>query len=224
MHHCDEDALAAAALGEELSADAAQHLASCAECAGQVSELSSIAQLASVGATEITAPPPQVWHNIQSQLAQAPGQTPSRSRPWWGLVAGAAAAFALGAVAINAWESAPEEQQVVAAAPLAALPEGPGGDQSGQAQVRQTAEGMVLTIAASGLANPSGYYEAWLLDPATGGVIALGVVPVDASAVTLPLPDGADLSVYSAVDVSDEPFDGNPGHSSVSVLRGVFTT
>lgn len=223
MHHCDENVLAAAALGEDLSAEESEHITSCGECARQVTELQSIAQLASVGAMESASPPPEVWQAIESRAFGVSHQRSHRTRTWWGLVAGAAAVFALGAVAVNGWDSDPG-QQIVAAAPLAALPEGPGGDQSGEAEIHQTDEGMVLTIAASGLANPSGYYEAWLLDPASGGVIALGVVPVDVSTVTLPLPDGADLSVYSAVDVSDEPFDGNPGHSSVSVLRGVFTT
>lgn len=223
MHHCDEDVLAAAALGEQLSPRDSEHLQACVECAQQVAELNSIVQLASVGAMEAATPPPEVWQAIESQVNGVGNQHSRRTRTWWGLVAGAAAVLTIGAVVVNNLESQPGEQ-VVAAAPLAALPEGPGGDQSGEAQVHQTDEGMVLTIAASGLANPSGYYEAWLLDPASGGVIALGVVPVDVTSVTLPLPDGADLSVYSAVDVSDEPFDGNPGHSSVSVLRGVFTT
>ena len=39
----------------------------------------------------------------------------------------------------------------------------------------------------------------------------------------LPLPTGVDLQVFRAVDISDGTLDGQPGHSSVSVLRGTLS-
>ena len=41
---------------------------------------------------------------------------------------------------------------------------------------------------------------------------------------TFALPAGLDLSEYPIVDVSDEPVDGNPAHSSVSIVRGTLAT
>lgn len=40
---------------------------------------------------------------------------------------------------------------------------------------------------------------------------------------TLPFPQGLDLAEYAIVDVSNEPYDGNPGHSSDSIARGELT-
>jgi len=37
-----------------------------------------------------------------------------------------------------------------------------------------------------------------------------------------PLPDDLDLAAYPVVDISEEPFDGNPGHSGDSIVRGVL--
>ena len=132
------------------------------------------------------------------------------------VVAGVVAGGALVAAA-DAWRSTPT---VVAAASLEPVPGGPVNGQTGVAQVRQAADGEVLTVDTTNLSAPTGYYEVWLLDPASGGMIAMGVVPGGTGTATLPVPPGLDLTQYVAVDISDEPMDGDPGHSAVSVLRG----
>jgi hypothetical protein len=38
------------------------------------------------------------------------------------------------------------------------------------------------------------------------------------------VPDGLDLTRYSLVDVSIEPYDGDPVHSRDSVVQGQLTT
>jgi hypothetical protein len=38
------------------------------------------------------------------------------------------------------------------------------------------------------------------------------------------VPAGLDLSGYPIVDISDEPLDGNPAHSSVSIVRGTLSS
>jgi hypothetical protein len=221
VHHCDDDSLAAAALGEDLTPSDAEHIAQCEECNSRVAEFFEVTQLASVGGTDLVTPPPQVWNDLDSRLFGDASTSRRSPRAWLALVAAAASVVTLASVLVSSFDG-PNNEQVVAAAQLAALPGGPGGAQAGEALVHQTPDGMALTISASGLTAPSGYYEAWLLDPVNGGAIALGVIPANAHSVTLPMPEGADLAVYTAVDVSDEPFDGNPGHSTVSVLRGVF--
>jgi hypothetical protein len=39
---------------------------------------------------------------------------------------------------------------------------------------------------------------------------------------TFALPEGVPLGVFGQVDVSAERWDGNPGHSTLSVLRGAL--
>ncbi len=113
-----------------------------------------------------------------------------------------------------------ESSQVTASAELTPVPGGPPGPQHGTATVQQTPSGPVLAVDTEDLPDPDGFYEVWLMDAATGGLIALGTVPGGRSVVNLPIPANANLSEFSTVDVSIEPLDGNPKHSAQSVLRG----
>ena len=64
------------------------------------------------------------------------------------------------------------------------------------------------------------FYELWLLNSADD-LVSLGsfrVPETGRTTVALPLPVDADR--FQFFDVSREPLDGNPGHSSESVLRG----
>jgi hypothetical protein len=51
-----------------------------------------------------------------------------------------------------------------------------------------------------------------------GGFLSLGALP--GSTGDFGVPDDVNLGAYSFLDVSDEPLDGNPAHSTVSVARG----
>lgn len=69
-------------------------------------------------------------------------------------------------------------------------------------------------------ARPGQFYYAWLLDPVTNKMLPLGQVGPGGTAsfeVSQAL-----LAAYSAVDVSLETDDGDPGHSPRSVLRAVY--
>ena len=90
------------------------------------------------------------------------------------------------------------------------------------AVLKQEAGADVLTVDVRGLnASPAAFYEVWLLSPDTNGLVALGVLgPADQG--TFEVPQGLDLSRYSVVDVSREPFDGNPAHSADSIVRGTL--
>ena len=57
-----------------------------------------------------------------------------------------------------------------------------------------------------------------LADPELHGMYAVGAVHTGTT--TLPLPAGLDVGSYPVVDVSVEPFDGDPAHSADSVARG----
>lgn len=64
----------------------------------------------------------------------------------------------------------------------------------------------------------SGYQEVWLIKPDLSGLVSLGVM--DTKSATFAIPPGLNLAEYPIVDVSDEPLDGNPAHSGVSIVRG----
>lgn len=65
-----------------------------------------------------------------------------------------------------------------------------------------------------------GYLEVWLLTPDVSGLVSLGVLTGGVADVAIP--DGLDLDTFSVVDVSVEPFDGDPAHSGESLVRGAL--
>jgi anti-sigma-K factor RskA len=81
-------------------------------------------------------------------------------------------------------------------------------------------------VTLSGLRPSEGsdFYELWLLGD-DGELVSLGSVRVpgsgQATLENLQLP--VDPGRFSFLDVSREPGDGDPGHSSISVLRGPST-
>jgi anti-sigma factor RsiW len=95
----------------------------------------------------------------------------------------------------------------------------PVGDAVGEAKVASSE----VKLAVRGLPRPPGsdFYEVWLFDPPTGRMLAVGVLPPNGKG-SYSLAPGADHG-YSAVEISLEPDDGNPNHSTMSVLRGSLT-
>ncbi|WP_026553659.1 anti-sigma factor [Arthrobacter sp. H20] len=65
-----------------------------------------------------------------------------------------------------------------------------------------------------------GYQEVWLIAPDLEQMYSLGVIGGGTSSFAIP--DSVDLAAFPIVDVSDEPLDGDPLHSGVSVLRGTL--
>jgi hypothetical protein len=74
-----------------------------------------------------------------------------------------------------------------------------------------------ITVNIDTLDRGPGFLEAWLLD-ADGGMVALGVI--DGTKGTFTVPPSLNLSKFNRVDVSREPFDGDPAHSTASLARG----
>jgi hypothetical protein len=79
-----------------------------------------------------------------------------------------------------------------------------------------------LTVNIDSLDRGPGYLEAWLLNPDDGGLVPLGVI--DGTEGTFTVPPSLNLEKYSQVDVSREPFDGDPAHSGLSLARGPVPT
>jgi hypothetical protein len=64
------------------------------------------------------------------------------------------------------------------------------------------------------------FYYAWLLDPRSNKMLPLGQV-TPGRVATFEVPESL-VAAYSAVDVSLEADDGDPGHSVTSVLRATY--
>ncbi len=90
-------------------------------------------------------------------------------------------------------------------APKAAAAEGA----TGSATVVDSGQRRQLRISVAGMPAPQGFYEAWLYDPASGGMLALGALGTSGGVFDV---TGRDLSAYTVVDISAQSFDGAEGH------------
>jgi len=166
-------------------------------------------------------PPPAPWPPEQPWRVRAPGFS---LRPLTAAVA-AALLIALG-VAGGVLVSGGDEPATVADGTTVAL--APLGDAdpaaTGEATLTEGDAGEAV-VSVSGLAPSSDgdFYELWLIG-ADGELVSLGSFKVPESGdaelrVNVPV----DPARFAFVDVSLEPDDGDPGHSSDSVLRGPTT-
>ncbi len=242
--HVDPDTLALLALGERVADDASQaHLASCPECAADLRKLSEAVAIgrSTLDAGELIDPAPRVWDRISEELGiqhDLPAErgddsrrrrrgtvtdlsTRRRSR-WIGVAAVAAAAAVVTTVGVVAWQTGQADAPTVeATATLEAFPgwAGAGGD----AVLERRADGSrVVRIDVSTDTVGDDYVEAWLIASDGEGLVSLGTIA--GTSGTFAVPDGLDLAVYDLVDVSAEPFDGDPAHSGDSIARGELTS
>lgn len=252
MPHCTPEQLGLAALREPLPAEDAAHLDGCARCRADVAALQrgvdalAVPELAAAGPG--AAPPPSVWAGIAAatgvrtapraeamagpDAAGEPGP-PAAPQPlhrardrrsgrqsFRPLLAVAAAAvigagIALGAVAF-AQRTPPTTS--LADARLQALG---GSGAAGTAVVVERADhSLELDVTLSGGQPGGGYLEVWLAEPGLARMVAVGVLHDGRGALALPA--GLSIRSYPVVDVSDEPLDGDPAHSSDSVARGLL--
>jgi anti-sigma-K factor RskA len=241
MRHADPDELAGLVLDRDgAPAELADHVATCDDCAALADALAVTLGLARTS-VPLVAPPARVRQNVLDALVAerpapvtaAPGQPTdtvtsldtrrSRRVPWWTTLVAAAAALVLGvglgALVNRDGAETPGEGtgQVLMAADLSALdrPEG-----RGTAEAVSTGSDDVLTIRvrASKVAG-DGLREVWLINLDGKRMVSLGFL---ASGETGEFEVPARLmdEGYRIVDISDEPDDGDPTHSGVSLARG----
>lgn len=131
----------------------------------------------------------------------------------------AAVALAVGAAVVA---GQPGSSDLRAVADLAVVPGGPvpGEGNLGSAELMSTADGTMVRVSVGDLpAGGGGAYEVWLFD-GDGDMVSLGFLQDGQG--TFVVPPGVDTDDFRTVDVSDEPGDGNPKHSGISVVRGTF--
>lgn len=245
QQHCDPDALALAALDGTTLSDADQaHLAGCTACSDELAGFRAVVTVGrGSGDIALVDAPSSVWNAVEREISSSPpsvgdgasvtslDSVRERGRPsgwtrWLPVGVAAAAGAVFGGLVMSATAGgdpspSPAAPQIVAQAQLAALPDGVDTVGSGQALFEKDADGKdILVLDTQNLEQASGYYQVWLINPETSGLISLGTVGSGAQEVTFPVPAGVDPKEFSVVDISDEPLDGDPGHSKVSVLRG----
>lgn len=111
---------------------------------------------------------------------------------------------------------------VLAQTPLDPLPSWQAG---GSARVVEAADGertLELDISVEDPTETTGFREVWLIDRDVSRLVSLGVLQGDSGSFVLP--EGVDLAEYPVVDVSLEPYDGQPAHSGDSIVRGILPT
>ncbi|WP_434994739.1 anti-sigma factor domain-containing protein [Arthrobacter sp. Ld5] len=243
MQHLDPDAVGLAALGETLDPWSRAHLEQCSACAADVEGLRGVVATARAdGAVAVLErPDPAVWEAVRAELglraddAEPPadpatnvhplaGAGDSRSRrrrqvPTRWLAVAAGVGILVGGGALWGWETlrSGDDGVVLARAELDPLP---GFSGSGQATVLRGDDGTrSLDIDLTGAA-PEGFRQVWLIAPDLQEMYSVGLLETEHG--TFAVPEDIDLAEYPIVDVSDEPFDGDPTHSSVSMVRGTI--
>jgi hypothetical protein len=235
VSHPDPERLVLLALGEPDDTTAG-HLVSCERCTAEVASLRAVAHTGaeSQEVRDLPAPPARVWAAIASSVPQ-PSRVdnvvtlvPRRRREWLRLAVTAVAAAAIGIVGtlgvtrlLTERPTPTPPASVVARANLEAFPSAPLGA-GGEARVLGTGDAARLHLHVTGLPLSTGYYEVWLIDPATMRMFSLGHL-TDSGDVLLPLNSTVDLRQYSIVDVSAEEYDNVQTHSGRSLLRGTLT-
>jgi hypothetical protein len=223
MAHVDPELLALLALGETAGTD--DERAHLADCDGCMEELRVLRRTALVGRStladgDLLEPDPRVWNRIADEVGMRPLATvgrPARRRTLWTGLAIAASVVLLAGAGVAAWVGLnPAAQAPVASATLEAFPGWPGA--SGEASVRESGDRWVLTLDLDVPEDAQGYREVWLITSDASQLVSLGVV--EGSSGEYVIPRGVDLADYDLVDVSEEPFDGDPAHSGDSIVRG----
>jgi anti-sigma-K factor RskA len=202
-----------------------EHLSACSQCRAELDELREIAELSRSARSDVLSPtPPRIWDRITAEL-ELGGEPASREarrttagpRRW---MLAAAAAVGLIAGVLGTWlvteTTRDETPPPVATTRLEPLAGKSGG---GSAEIMQTPNGPELRVGSEGLQAADGFYEVWLINSDAQRMVSLGVLDARGGG-TFPIPADAVAQGYRIVDVSLEPYDGNPVHSQDSVIRG----
>jgi anti-sigma-K factor RskA len=246
--HYDETTLALLALGEgDVTDDDGQHLATCALCRAEVEQLGAVVATGRsvTGEDYPVTPSAAVWDRIRAEVGDdavdgaqdvaRPTVTSlderraGRRGPRWALSLAAAAAVGLIVGIGGTWSLTRSTTPTPTASPsqvsVAVLKPVDEPAAKGTAVLSVASAGQrTITVSVANLPTPAGtFYEVWLMDPTDSKLVALGVLGTGGHG-DYAVPAGLDLTLYSAVDVSLQPMNGSPQHSSTSAVRGSIAT
>ena len=179
--------------------------------------LQSVPPLRSVPASDTPVGTPMT-------TAGSDASTSRRWSRWTAPLAAAVVGIAVGAGAVIVAQNRADTVTVEAIAPLTPVPGGPLAadqqEQLGKAQLVAAPTGQQVRVDAPALPPSANSYEVWLFGD-DGRMVALGTL--NDGTGTFAVPEGISTREYRVVDVSDEPPDGNPAHSGISLVRGAFS-
>ncbi|MBV9919766.1 MAG: anti-sigma factor [Pseudonocardia sp.] len=248
--HPDREELALAALpAESPDPEVVAHLAECASCRAEVAELARTVTLAKDGIADVNghAAPERVWAAIAAELGPdlAPSDAASDAVPprraerrvrrptrrvalvaaaaLIALVIGVVVGVGLGGRNDPAGRPPAPTTVVAQLRPVGAID--PTG--SGTLSTVEHAGIRTMTVQLSGVPDAAGadYLEAWLMNRDGTQIVALGALTRDGSGYlgSFTVPANLPMGELDVVDISAERYDGNPGHSGVSILRGTLS-
>lgn len=191
---------------------------------------------------ELETPPDSVWEGIAAQLALDEPQTVGggatvvaapfgRRRSWMLPLSAAAAVILVVAAGVFAVTSSPSSTEL-ASADLAFAPGfDPAGESAAASAVLVDDDGTeFIRIDDDALpfdAEDDASLELWLIEADADGnvvdLVSLGDIDPDPDGDrTFAVPAGYDPAVFTVVDISIEPHDGDATHSGRSILRGAL--
>jgi len=243
MRHVDPTTLSLVAVGESAATPRERHhIDICPSCTEHVRERHRVVgrARAAAGAGALFAPRAEVWLAIRAELGLTPGLLPgdvhtvaeqprsaapvnsaiNRQRQVRVIAVALVLAVVLGAVVVGmlVWPAVTASRvRVLASATLDAFPLWP--DASGTAVAQERSDGSrELLVRLRAPANRDSLREVWLVTGDTTQLVSLG--ELDGHTGLFAIPDGLDLGEWGVVDISEEPPDGDPGHSGDSIVRG----
>ncbi|WP_154795064.1 anti-sigma factor [Occultella kanbiaonis] len=237
MAHLDDETLALLALGEQAGGTGArEHLAECSRCQGELAAFERVTRAGRNASDpdELDVPAARVWERVALELglpepgpAQATAEAAEptvkpashrwRRRTAWIVAASFVAGVGVSVAVDRLLEPAPPTARTIATADLEALP---GWQDGGTAALREVDGQQVLSVEVTGDGS-DGFREVWLIDVELQRLISLGILVGESGEFAVPA--GVDVAEFPIVDVSDEPFDGDPAHSGDSIVRGELT-
>jgi hypothetical protein len=199
----------------------------------EVDDIEALLRELDVSDLDIVAPPADVWDGIRASLDSEAAASdnvvpliarPSRFTTSFFAAAAAVAVIAVGAVVIASIRGGGDAVLATAQLTYDAEAFDPlGANASATARLVEHDGGFEIQLDDASLPNPDiNDLELWLI--AVGDDGTLDPQPVSlvdpASPGTYAVPPGLDPDVYSIVDISVEPRDGDEAHSGRSILRG----
>ncbi|WP_210481145.1 anti-sigma factor [Naasia sp. SYSU D00948] len=172
-------------------------------------------------AGETTLAPVEQTRSAPSEAGNPPIPIRPKRPRWFPALAAAAAAVLLVAGGAVTWQLLrPQTPAVLATAELEPFPAWVGAE--GVAQLEEAGDGeRVVRVTLEAPDVEGGYREVWLITSDATQLVSLGVL--EGREGTFAVPDGIDTDSYDLVDISEEPLDGDPGHSGDSIVRGQLT-
>ncbi|GAC1511248.1 MAG: hypothetical protein NVS1B16_02020 [Pseudarthrobacter sp.] len=245
MPHLDPERLSLLALYDDWADDDGRdHLGSCPSCSADHTALRRVVTAVKTApdASSLEVPGPQVWAGIHRELGlsqavqedplAAPAEQPTtprqptaraarrRTPAWWQRpgtwLAAAAATLLVAGATLWTLNQAPQPLARADLTPLAQY------SATGSARVVRASDGSRRLEVKVSKDEAKGYQEVWLMAADHSRLVSLGVMNSDSG--TFEVPASLQLADFPIVDVSDEPLDGNPAHSTVSIVRGTLNS